>query len=88
MNVRACATNEDSQLNDRDVISLTIIDFITAFDIVYLRFLECSPGWFTPYNLTLFFVLLIYYNNNVQQRNYYHSWSVQNIFKLLAARLK
>lgn len=54
MNVRACATNEDSQLNDRDVISLTIIDFITAFDIVYLRFLECSPGWFTPYNLTFF----------------------------------
>lgn len=42
MNVRACVANGDSQLNDRDVISLTIIDFITAFDIVYLRFLECS----------------------------------------------
>lgn len=46
MNARACTSNGDSQLNDRDVISLTVIDFITgsAFDIACLHFLECSAG--------------------------------------------
>lgn len=47
MNARACAANEDSQLNDRDVISLTVIDFITncAFGVTCLHFLKwCLHG--------------------------------------------
>lgn len=35
MNARAYASNGDSQLNDRDVISLTVIDFITGLCLRY-----------------------------------------------------